>query len=180
MSGHLSSSSQPVGLALPLPTLMQLERLWFESFADKAAAQPHDARAAAVREASRRLMRAVKRRLDPTLHQRHQRTPAAEAAPTKPVDRTLQAEAEAAERTAIQLADQMHARRAAVLARVRERSDKKLRLLYDAPIRAVATADSTSAQTSAPVVEAVVSVRRLRRRFVFLDRFSKKKRSRYA
>lgn len=166
ISSTASSSHAATGLSLPLPTVMQLERLWFESFADKAAAQSHEARALAVREASRRLMRAVKRRLDPSLQQRQRSAAIADPTLSKPVDRALLAEAEAAERAALQLADQMQARRAAVLARVRERNDKKLRLLYDAPIRA-ASADAAAVEPVA--VEAIVSVRLALTMFFFLS-----------
>jgi hypothetical protein len=145
---------------------MQLERLWFESFDSKAAAQQSDSRSAAVRDASRRLMRAVKRRVDPTLSQRRADTsvalpPVPAAPPTKPVDANLQTDADAAERAVQELTERTLALRADVLARVRHRADAKLRLLYSAPTlqRSSAALSDALAVTAVKPTAALVSVR---------------------
>jgi hypothetical protein len=142
---------------------MQLERLWFESFDSKAAAQQSDSRSAAVRDASRRLMRAVKRRVDPTLSQRRADAsvslpPVPAPPPTKPVDAKLQTDADAAERAVQELTERTLALRADVLARVRNRADAKLRLLYTAPTVQRSMADTLAVTPAKPTV-ALVSVR---------------------
>lgn len=152
-------TSSSTSLSLALPTVMQLEKLWFESFASAAQAQRSDDRSAAIRDSSRRMLRAVKRRVTPQFvgHSPQSAAVVAPPAQLRDADLALRAQVADAERAVQELGDAVAKQRASVLAVVRERADKKLRLLYDAPIAALAVLP-TQTSTSVPNTDNLVSV----------------------
>jgi uncharacterized coiled-coil protein SlyX len=121
---------------------MQLEKLWFDSFAAAAQAQRNEDRGAAIRDSSRRMLRAVKRRVTPQFAHSQPITHTQPQQPTHTLaeaDAGLRAQVAEAERAVQELSDAVAKQRASVLLVVRERAEKKMRLLYDAPVARLTT-----------------------------------------
>jgi uncharacterized coiled-coil protein SlyX len=136
---------------------MQLEKIWFESFLAASHAQRSDDQRDSVRDASRRMLRAVKRRVVPQFahsqHEQQQKDQTAAPIQFSPVDADLRTAVAEAERAVQELSDAVSKQRTSVLAVVRDRAQKKMRLVYDVPVANLLSSSTNATTTTTSNVE---------------------------